>query len=85
MTSLMQAFTVMDRVNLLIDAFGFVRAGLLNASVALDLSKYLRYENEYGPWKAALDALDYVSTIHIGTPLYEPVQVGWLSKEVVRI
>jgi aminopeptidase N len=67
-----EAFSTMDRSNLIMDAFGFVHAGLLNVTVAFDLAKYLRFETEYGPWKAALEALDKIGYIHVGTPLYEP-------------
>jgi len=69
-----EAYSTMDRSNLILDAFGFARATLLNVTIALDLAKYLRFETEYGPWQAALAAFDNIENIHIGTPLYDPFQ-----------
>ncbi|CAH1964992.1 unnamed protein product [Acanthoscelides obtectus] len=47
-------FSAADRANLIDDAFSLCRAGILNASVALDLSTYLINEKEYVPWASAI-------------------------------
>nr|CAI5844662.1 unnamed protein product [Callosobruchus analis] len=48
-------FSAADRANLVDDAFSLCRAGILNASVALDLSTYLINEKEYVPWATAIE------------------------------
>ncbi|XP_045481382.1 endoplasmic reticulum aminopeptidase 2-like isoform X3 [Harmonia axyridis] len=44
-----------DRANLIDDAFTLCRAGLLNASVPLELSSYLVHERHYVPWATAIE------------------------------
>ncbi|XP_049864292.1 endoplasmic reticulum aminopeptidase 1-like isoform X3 [Schistocerca gregaria] len=48
-------FSPADRANLIDDAFTLCRAGVLNASIALELSLYLLKEQDYVPWAAALE------------------------------
>ncbi|XP_076056130.1 endoplasmic reticulum aminopeptidase 1-like [Oratosquilla oratoria] len=43
-----------DRASLIDDVFTLVKAGRINASVALDLTLYLKQETEYVPWSTAL-------------------------------
>ena len=43
------------------DAFHLATAGRLRITVALDLTKYLRKEREYVPWKVTLEILGYVA------------------------
>lgn len=51
---------VLNRVQLLDDAFQLARAGQLSYSVALDLSKYLDHEEDPLPWYTAINCLSYV-------------------------
>ncbi|ROT74367.1 putative Aminopeptidase N precursor [Penaeus vannamei] len=46
-----------DRASLLDDAFTLVKAGTINATVALNLSLYLKRESLYIPWHTALNHL----------------------------
>ncbi|KAL1493346.1 hypothetical protein ABEB36_011418 [Hypothenemus hampei] len=48
-------FSATDRANLIDDAFTLCRAGLLNATIPLELSTYLVKEKEYAPWAAAIE------------------------------
>ncbi|XP_064215469.1 endoplasmic reticulum aminopeptidase 1 isoform X6 [Tribolium castaneum] len=48
-------FNPADRANLIDDAFTLCRAGLLNASIPLELSLYLSKERDYVPWATAIE------------------------------
>lgn len=51
----------MNRAQLLDDAFNLAKAGLLDYSMALDLTFYLSQESDYLPWSAALSGLSYLA------------------------
>ncbi|XP_060516441.1 endoplasmic reticulum aminopeptidase 1-like isoform X3 [Cylas formicarius] len=55
-------FNAADRANLIDDAFTLCRAGLLNASIPLELSMYLVKERDYVPWATAIDHLQNWAT-----------------------
>ncbi|XP_061441376.1 glutamyl aminopeptidase isoform X2 [Rhineura floridana] len=55
-----QNFSLADRAGFLDDAFSLARAGLLNYSYALNLSRYLQNEKEYIPWQRAVVAVSYL-------------------------
>ncbi|NXJ09609.1 AMPE aminopeptidase, partial [Odontophorus gujanensis] len=50
-----------DRAGLLDDAFSLARAGLLNYSVPLELTKYLINETDYLPWHRVISAVTYIA------------------------
>ena len=52
------AIHVINRAQILDDAFNLAKSGLLDYEVALSLTSYLGQETEYIPWKAALSELD---------------------------
>ncbi|XP_049946237.1 aminopeptidase N-like [Schistocerca serialis cubense] len=56
------AIGVVNRAQILDDAFQLARAGLLDYSVALDNTAYLFAEQEYVPWYSALTAISYLDT-----------------------
>ncbi|KAJ8889375.1 hypothetical protein PR048_008874 [Dryococelus australis] len=62
---------VLNRAQLLDDAFALARAGTINYTTALKLTKYLTYETEYVPWYSALTALNYVNRRLMGLGEYE--------------
>ncbi|KAK3594679.1 hypothetical protein CHS0354_016345 [Potamilus streckersoni] len=49
-----------NRAGLIGDSFNFARAAILDYSVALNLSTYLHNETSYVPWKAFVDATDFI-------------------------
>ncbi|XP_003386159.1 PREDICTED: glutamyl aminopeptidase-like isoform X1 [Amphimedon queenslandica] len=49
-----QILSAVDRAGLLEDAFSLSTSGLLNITVALNLSRYLVNEEDYAPWMTAL-------------------------------
>lgn len=51
---------VLNRAQLLDDSFNLARAGLLNYSMALELSTYLNKEDDEIPWYTAIECLSYV-------------------------
>ena len=63
-----------------------VRSGHLNVTVALELTKYVRYETEYVPWQAALTGLLYIGDLLQGLPAYEHYRayMRWLLKDIVE-
>lgn len=48
-------FSAADRASLIDDVFTLCRAGILNATVPLELSLYLLKERDYVPWATALE------------------------------
>nr|CAD7575715.1 unnamed protein product [Timema californicum] len=52
---------VLNRAQLLDDAFNLARAGILNYGTALSLTKYLSRETDYIPWYSALTGFNYIN------------------------
>nr|CAD7397437.1 unnamed protein product [Timema poppensis] len=52
---------VLNRAQLLDDAFNLARAGVLNYGTALSLTKYLSRETDYIPWYSALTGFNYIN------------------------
>ena len=66
---------IINRAQLLDDALNLARAGLLDYTTALDVTRYLANELEYIPWKAALNALGYIDGMLIKTGNYDKFKV----------
>lgn len=86
-------FNPADRANLIDDAFTLSRAGLLNASIPLELSLYLINERDYVPWATAIEhfqawsrrlseSLAYKMFLKYMRKLLTPITkfVGWSDK-----
>jgi len=56
-----QGIHLMNRAQLLDDAFNVAKAGFLDYRVALDQTLYLGEETEYIPWSAAISGFGYLS------------------------
>eukprot|EP00076_Gallus_gallus_P049427 XP_426327.3 glutamyl aminopeptidase [Gallus gallus] len=54
-------FSAADRAGILDDAFSLARAGLVNYSVPLELTKYLINETDYLPWHRVISAVTYIA------------------------
>ncbi|CAG7629470.1 unnamed protein product [Allacma fusca] len=50
-----QSLSPTDRASLIDDAFTLCKAGIISASIPLELSQYLLKETEYVPWATALE------------------------------
>ncbi|XP_078578758.1 aminopeptidase N-like isoform X2 [Branchiostoma floridae x Branchiostoma japonicum] len=55
------------RAVLIDDAFNNVRGSILLIPTAMEMTRYLDKEENYVPWRAALDALHYVKTVVHGS------------------
>ncbi|XP_054846689.1 glutamyl aminopeptidase [Eublepharis macularius] len=89
-----QNFSSADRAGFLEDAFSLARAGLLGYAYALNLTKYLQYEEEYIPWHRVIAAVSYIGSMleddHILYPKFQEyfrtlvkhiaTQLGWDNK-----
>ncbi|KAJ8923593.1 hypothetical protein NQ315_010172 [Exocentrus adspersus] len=88
-----KVFSAADRSSLIDDAFSLCRAGLLNASIPLELSLYLTKEKEYVPWATAInhlktwarrlsESLSYKMFLKYMRRLLKPIAdyVGWKKK-----
>jgi hypothetical protein len=69
-------FSVNNRAQFIDDALHLARAELMDYSEALELTKYLLYEREYAPWKAALDDMQYIGKMMIKTGGYGHFRVS---------
>ena len=67
---------VINRCQLIDDAFNLARSGRLDYSVALNLTRYLSNEREYLPWKSASMALKFLDSMLGRTPIYGVFQVN---------
>ena len=52
-----------NRAQILNDAFRLAEIGVLNYSVALNLTNYLQKETDFVPWYAALNSLSYLDSM----------------------
>ncbi|NXQ59594.1 AMPN Aminopeptidase, partial [Anthoscopus minutus] len=54
-----KVFPVINRAQIIDDAFNLARAKYVNVALALNTTRFLRQETEYMPWQAALSNLQY--------------------------
>ncbi|XP_062381475.1 aminopeptidase N-like [Sardina pilchardus] len=73
-----------SRARIIDDAFNLARAKVINTTLALRTTKYLRREREHLPWEAALDNLEYYFNMFQNSAVYTPMQV-YLKKQVQPI
>ncbi|XP_062404144.1 aminopeptidase N-like isoform X1 [Sardina pilchardus] len=76
-----QVIPVINRAQLVDDAFNLARAKIIPMSAALNTTRYLITEREYMPWQTALNNLDYLYLMFGGTEVYDLLQ-GYLKKQV---
>ncbi|XP_037686396.1 glutamyl aminopeptidase [Choloepus didactylus] len=53
-------FSPADRASLIDDAFALARAELLDYKVALNLTRYLKMEEDFLPWQRVISAITYI-------------------------
>ncbi|NXN79471.1 AMPE aminopeptidase, partial [Bombycilla garrulus] len=56
-------FSAADRAGILDDAFSLARPGLVNYTVPLELTQYLRNETDYLPWNRAISSVTYLANM----------------------
>ncbi|KAK7121715.1 hypothetical protein R3I93_022713 [Phoxinus phoxinus] len=69
-----QSIPVINRAQLIDDAFNLAKAGIISTTLALRTTLFLDAETEYMPWESALDNLDYFYLMFDRTELYGPMQ-----------
>ncbi|RVE72148.1 hypothetical protein OJAV_G00059050 [Oryzias javanicus] len=69
-----QVIPVINRAQLVDDAFNLARAQLVSTTLALRTTSYLSRDTEFMPWQFALDNLDYYNLMLDRTEVYQPMQ-----------
>ncbi|KAM4619142.1 aminopeptidase N-like, partial [Polymixia lowei] len=69
-----QAIPLINRAQLVDDAFNLARAKLVPTAQALKTTIYLSGEREYMPWQSALDNMQYYYLMLDRTEVYSPMQ-----------
>uniref|UniRef100_A0A673JPB3 Aminopeptidase n=1 Tax=Sinocyclocheilus rhinocerous TaxID=307959 RepID=A0A673JPB3_9TELE len=64
---------IINRGQLIDDAFNIARAHRLNVTIALSLTKYLVNDTEYIPWESALKNLDHLILMFDRSEVYGPI------------
>ncbi|XP_078539357.1 aminopeptidase N-like [Lissotriton helveticus] len=72
---------VINRAQIIDDAFNLARAKHLDTTNALDTTKFLAFEREYMPWEAALKSLSYLTLMFDRSSVYGPMKL-YLRKQV---
>ncbi|KAM7413857.1 hypothetical protein PAMA_018921 [Pampus argenteus] len=75
---------VINRAQLVDDAFNLARAKIVSTSLALDTTKYLIKETAYMPWQTAIDNLDFFYLMFDRSEVYGPMQ-NYLRKQVTPL
>uniref|UniRef100_A0A8C1EE15 Aminopeptidase n=1 Tax=Cyprinus carpio carpio TaxID=630221 RepID=A0A8C1EE15_CYPCA len=65
---------VINRAQIIDDAFNLAKAGIIETTLALRTTLFLASETEYMPWESALDNLDYFYLMFDRTEVYGPMQ-----------
>uniref|UniRef100_A0A7N8YCH4 Aminopeptidase n=1 Tax=Mastacembelus armatus TaxID=205130 RepID=A0A7N8YCH4_9TELE len=76
-----QALSVVNRAQIIDDAFNLARAKIINTTLALRTTKYLSKERDYIPWESALRNLDYYILMFDRTEVYGALQ-AYLKKQI---
>ncbi|XP_032650172.1 aminopeptidase N [Chelonoidis abingdonii] len=79
-----QAIPVINRAQIIDDAFNLARAKHISIVLALNTTTYLGKEQEYLPWSAALDNLDYFRLMFDRSEVYGPMQ-KYIQKQVTPV
>ncbi|XP_008283097.1 aminopeptidase N-like [Stegastes partitus] len=76
-----QALSVINRAQVIDDAFNLARAKIISTTLALRTTKYLSKERNYIPWESALRNLDYYILMFDRTEVYGALQ-AYLKKQI---
>ncbi|XP_070823562.1 aminopeptidase N-like [Chaetodon trifascialis] len=76
-----QALSVINRAQIIDDAFNLARAKIINTTLALRTTKYLSKERDYIPWESALRNLNYYILMFDRTEVYGALQ-AYLKKQI---
>ncbi|CAL8350993.1 unnamed protein product [Merluccius merluccius] len=76
-----QAIPIINRAQLLDDAFSLARAKVINTTLALRITSYLSNERDYIPWNSALNNLNYYILMFDRSDVYGPLQ-AYIRKQI---
>uniref|UniRef100_UPI0037E87DE8 aminopeptidase N-like isoform X2 n=1 Tax=Semicossyphus pulcher TaxID=241346 RepID=UPI0037E87DE8 len=76
-----QALSIINRAQIIDDAFNLARAKIINTTLALRTTKYLSKERDYIPWESALRNLNYYILMFDRTEVYGVLQ-AYLKKQI---
>ncbi|XP_067293180.1 aminopeptidase N [Pseudorasbora parva] len=79
-----EVIPVINRAQIVDDAFNLARAKIIPVTLALRTTKYLFKEREYMPWQSALNNLDYFYLMFTQTDVYELLQ-NYTKKQVTPL
>ncbi|XP_058502629.1 aminopeptidase N-like [Solea solea] len=79
-----QRIPLMNRWQLVDDAFNLARAKLVNVTLALNSTRFLRNETLLLPWKTAMSNLDYFVHMFDRSEVYGPMQ-AYLRQQVTGL
>ena len=69
-------FSPEDRASLLDDAFALAGAGHISITIPLEMTKYLKSETHYVPWRIAIGHLEAIRTLLVEKPAHFHVAVS---------
>nr|XP_046251148.1 alanyl (membrane) aminopeptidase b isoform X2 [Scatophagus argus] len=75
---------VINRAQLVDDAFNLARAKIIPTVLALNTTKYLSNERDYMPWQSVLNNLDFFYLMFDRSEVYGPMQ-EYLKKQVTPL
>uniref|UniRef100_A0A4W4GAF0 Aminopeptidase n=1 Tax=Electrophorus electricus TaxID=8005 RepID=A0A4W4GAF0_ELEEL len=75
------AIPIINRAQIIDDAFSLSRAKIISTTVALSTTKYLSKETEYVPWESAVRNLNHFSDMLEQTEVYDAMQ-NYLRQKV---
>ncbi|KAF3686902.1 Aminopeptidase N [Channa argus] len=76
-----RGLSVINRAQIIDDAFNLARAKIISTTLALRTTKYLSKERDYMPWESALRNLDYYVLMFDRTEVYGALQ-AYLRKQI---
>ncbi|XP_028257939.1 aminopeptidase N-like [Parambassis ranga] len=76
-----QYLSIINRAQIIDDAFNLARAKIISTTLALKTTKYLSKERDYIPWESALRNLDYYILMFDRTEVYGALQ-AYLKKQI---
>uniref|UniRef100_A0A4W6G5D0 Aminopeptidase n=1 Tax=Lates calcarifer TaxID=8187 RepID=A0A4W6G5D0_LATCA len=76
-----QALSVINRAQIIDDAFNLARAKIISTTLALTTTKYLSKEKDYIPWESVLRNLNYYILMFDRTEVYGALQ-AYLKKQI---
>uniref|UniRef100_A0A8C6WQE3 Aminopeptidase n=1 Tax=Neogobius melanostomus TaxID=47308 RepID=A0A8C6WQE3_9GOBI len=75
---------IINRAQIIDDAFNLARAKIINTTLALKTTKYLSKETGYIPWESALRNLNYYILMFDRTEVYGALK-GYLKKQILPL